>query len=481
MVSMLGHDAIGAAGGSLAAPRTRVAPPSALDQDRGHLDPAEPRDTVTTGSACCPPPSTRDWTFIVFKVAGHGLKADYVHDFERLAQGSGSRANIVVRTDMNGPVEDFVIPESPGPAAPAASRGLSARVGTREGQPSIRTRESMGDFIVQAMRRFPARHYLVAFDGHSEHFREVIPAIQGALSDAVQENSGRKLDLLLFDSCFMAQVETASEFQDVASHLVASQEGVYQFRDMGEMAGALDRDSRLEDPAHMARHVVETSEEFAMSAVDLDKVPALNGLMKRFGDEILKVTDDDELSALRRAVRKSQHFSTEGVFSPNSFYNTVDICDFAGRVASLEPLRYTHPSLVEAARQVAKHLEPADDGVVYGEKHQSGDHRYLLDYTNVDRAHGLSMHLPTTPAGLRETYTHFEGSRFDAETGWERVISHLTSSKNIGYKVQSLALHASGQAVSVVNGWLYNAAYRAMEKDERDLVPPHASRAGSTT
>lgn len=86
---------------------------------------------------------------------------------------------------------------------------------------------TLKDFLRWGMERFPARHYAVVLGGHSAGFG-------GAITDADRRKMLRlpeladalgemKPDVLVFNSCLMAQAEVATEMAPVADFLVASQ------------------------------------------------------------------------------------------------------------------------------------------------------------------------------------------------------------------------------------------------------------------
>jgi hypothetical protein len=393
----------------------------------------------------------RDWNFIVFKIAGHGLEGDIKQGLNNLNKsGTSSNTYITVRAEEDGKISDYSVKDSEEGTdnyLSPASGGLTKRDASLT--PMLSKRQ-MTQFLLNSMKDYPAKKYLVAFEGHSAQLREAMPEIHKSLENAVKE-SGKKIDALVLDSCFMSQIETASEFKDVANVMIASQDGVVKFRPYEDMAKLGKNISSKE----LAEYIVQSSNEFTMSATDLGKVDILNQKMKVLGKEILKIEDKEVLKEIRKEIEASQHYYTEvtpiGKEQPNTFRNTVDIYDFLSHITRNSGISKDYPHLSDAAKDILQYLDVKSDGVIFAEKHKMGIDRYLLDYTKVESSHGLSMHLPTTPEIVRDEYTHFENSRFDRETSWDNVINHITGSKSPIYIASSVGHYFSGLVTAGIN------------------------------
>lgn len=92
--------------------------------------------------------------------------------------------------------------------------------------------ETLFDFLIWGINSFPADHLMLIMSGHSilaglmaeENPQQdisimSIPGMMRALSDA-QEKSGRKIDILLLDTCFMNMVEVCYEIALSPGHPV---------------------------------------------------------------------------------------------------------------------------------------------------------------------------------------------------------------------------------------------------------------------
>ncbi|MGV8123808.1 MAG: clostripain-related cysteine peptidase [Candidatus Xenobiia bacterium LiM19] len=397
----------------------------------------------------------REWGFIVFKVSGHGLTGDIKHGLDSLRQsGTSCRTHITVRAEEHGRISDYAVRDREGATESHLTHAAGGAYEEDAASRPLLSEESIAGFVLNSMRHYPAKHYMVSFEGHSEDLRAALPAVRSAL-ESVAGQSGEMIDVLLFDSCFMSQLEIATEFKDVAKVMAASQEGVVKFRPLEKLAEEAGREKY--SPHELARHIVETSEEFSFAAIDLQKIQALNTKMKHFGEQILAVKDDGALSEIRREIRTSSHFSTEGITGPNTFYNAVDLFDFINRLSKNHRLAEKHPTVAAAGREVLQELREDPRGLVIAEKHQSGIDRFMLDYTDVSGAHGLSLFMPTTPKAIRDRYMYIENSQFSRDTGWEKVSDHITGDRSSLYIVGSLCHYLGGLAIGGINTLLYKA------------------------
>ncbi len=113
---------------------------------------------------------------------------------------------------------------------------------------SITKPEALEDFIASGMTKYPANHYMLVFMGHGGAWKgalEMTPdqmgkAVKSALAK-VSEKTGKdeKIDITLFNSCLMANVEALSQMKETSDITIASEDvargGIFKFWD--EMLG----------------------------------------------------------------------------------------------------------------------------------------------------------------------------------------------------------------------------------------------------
>ncbi len=381
-------------------------------------------------------PPIRDWTFIVFKVEGHGLAPEVARSLQALDESDVPPSSaICVRAERDGYISDFQV-DSQGRHRlhPMCSEARPSA------QYPILSGEAINDFLKTAVERYPARHYFVSFEGHSEQLRKAIRPMHEAL-----RSMPGKVDVLAFDSCFLAQAETASEFHDVAKVLLASQEAVGGTRPVEEAA----KHSEL-GPEAMAGWFVANHDDLTFSALDLSRTPSLERSLRHLSGELRNLHDEVFEDAVRKTVRGAQHFYTEGIDAPHPYHNTVDLYDAVSSIARLCQGDH-HGKLRRACEHVLREL----DGMVLAEHHvETTQTTPYLDYTRVRNPHGLSIHWPTTPSGLRDEYTRFAYGALERKTGFHRAVDHLTSSRNPTYLAASTVDYVAGKALSTLGNAL---------------------------
>ncbi|MBI2265250.1 MAG: hypothetical protein HYU64_08775 [Armatimonadetes bacterium] len=174
------------------------------------------------------------------------------------------------------------------------------------GNTSMQRPESLRDFIASSMKQFPSKHYMVVMMGHGSAWQgtsEISPkSIALAVRDAVVESNretgrGDKVDTLVFNSCYMSNLEALREFPKAAQTVVASemaaQANVFQhWASLGKVIGkTMDSDPDV-DAKEMAATIVKYFKEWGeknktnpdiirlsyegyrtLTAVDMEKIP----------------------------------------------------------------------------------------------------------------------------------------------------------------------------------------------------------------
>jgi hypothetical protein len=133
---------------------------------------------------------------------------------------------------------------------PEGSRGGEVEI---LGETDTSNPDTLRDFLVYGVRRFPARHYWVVVTGHGDGWNGIADDATtgtgkrlsiGGLHDALAEASrvisseirtrpglggpgtSERVDVVQFDVCRLGSVEVATTLQDVADYMIASQQTV---------------------------------------------------------------------------------------------------------------------------------------------------------------------------------------------------------------------------------------------------------------
>jgi hypothetical protein len=264
-------------------------------------------------------------------------------------------------------------------------------------------KQDMGDpkviseFIDWGIKNFPAEHYAVVFFDHGAGFAgSMSDENTGHLMNTNQlkevmekaaQSAGKKIDIVDFDACLMAQIEVAHAIKDSANYMIASEEterGTAQpltkiMKDLQEGS----KDAPM-DPKDFARLFVyeafhQNQGEIltaTLSAVDLQKIDGVVNSTDKLSRVLMAGNVDPEV--VRNSVKKTEYYCQD---LPYKLYNDYhDIGHFAENLLK-------DPKLTdEGAKKAAAELQSALGEAVIAVEHQG------KKYQN---STGLSTYLPT--------------------------------------------------------------------------------------
>ncbi len=250
---------------------------------------------------------------------------------------------------------------------------LNAKVGKR----SMVDPDTLTDFIQFSAREFPAdRYMLVLWDhgggsltgyGYDEHFPEDSMSLDGI--NTALKNGGVKFDIIGFDACLMATLETALVAGQYGDYLVASEAvepgtGWYYTNWLSALSANPAMDSLDVGKTIIDDYVkMSGSSQTTLSMTDLAElggtVPAA---LNAFSTSTSQMIAGDGFNTVASARSGSRDFST------SSKINQIDLIHFAENLATNEA-----NALAGTMRAAVK---------------------YNRNSTNISHANGLSIYFP---------------------------------------------------------------------------------------
>ncbi|MEI7615521.1 MAG: clostripain-related cysteine peptidase [Actinomycetota bacterium] len=251
---------------------------------------------------------------------------------------------------------------------------------------------TLSDFINWSVKNYPADNYILLFWGSGsgsvygygndeKHDDDslVLPELEKALGDSVKKNN-IELELVGFDSCLMATVETAYMASNYAKYFVASEETEPDHGwDYSQILSAISQNDTISGSqigkvildAYKEQSIAEeTSDEITLSVVDLSKVSTIVDSIGDFASEAMtKIQNTEGLRALSLARNKAESYGEE---SDNS--QCSDMVDLAGLMLNV---REEYPTVSDEL------VNKIDDAVLYN----------LTSKIKPD-ARGLSIYMP---------------------------------------------------------------------------------------
>lgn len=260
--------------------------------------------------------------------------------------------------------------------------------------------KNLADFVEWGVKNYPAENYWLVVSDHGDAWKGALeddgsngwmslPQIQGALAEA-REKTGRKLDVLSFDCCYMGSLEAAHQLRTEARYMVGSQEEVgYYGQDYAKLLPGIEN----KNPRQLAEYLVDSGAKYpqefnTIAAYDLDKVAQVTQAVGQLGASL----SEEEPSRLRAAVRQTQIFGE---------YH--DVGDLAAKLAAACP---ENAALGQSSQAVQQALSEAVIREAHDSKHPG--------------AHGLQIETKLDSENLGYAQTAFA-----QDSGWAQAIAYL--------------------------------------------------------
>lgn len=354
------------------------------------------------------------WTVLNYSAADNNLYA-YIYEDAASMEKNGSTPSLQLVTQLdhqNGGAYRFRIEQD----GPQGSEGrIDSPVLQSLGKINMSDPKNLADFIGWGMKTFPSQKYMLIIADHGKGWEGLVqddshkgwmsvPQLREALEMAYQA-TGKKFDVIGFDACQMAAIEVASEIQDYAKYMVASQalegrEGwpYSQILSQASLSGL--HQAHLFKSDVEARQAVELVVRSAadhhgvlptMSAIDLSQMPEMEKRLKNLSAEISKAGLKG--SQLREARHQTQPFGF--VYDLGSFLQELD------KLATEQ----ARPELKSAAQACLEQLKK----VVVAEHHTQ----------DFPEATGLNVE-------LKRSNKDYEKLQFAGATDWKIALNQIS-------------------------------------------------------
>jgi hypothetical protein len=371
------------------------------------------KDSVSIGSSSAlKSPWMKDWTFMHYSAGDNNLKEFIVTDVNEMETvGSTSQMNLIVQLDTGENCKRFYLERDDDP------KEIRSKVLEDMGPVNMSDPKVLGEFIKNSMEKYPAKHYALIISDHGLAWKGVaedeshegwmtMPMVRQGIEEGLKD-SGRKIDVVGFDACLMANTEVATELSGVANYMVGSQQTeagtgwaytpLLNPDNLAQMKEALEKRVSI-SPKLLARAMVETAKADqkalpTLSAIDLSKMDTVTNASNNFAQLLL---DTDTSGALLQSLARD----TE------NFHGFKDQYHYAENILNSKDV--TDEKLKEGAKDLMKTLE----GVVIAEQHSEEKH---------PNAHGLTAEIPSySKAGKG-----YENLKFAQETVWGKAMEKI--------------------------------------------------------
>ena len=276
--------------------------------------------------------SPRAWTVLLYSAADNNLRPYMEHDVAEMERvGSDDSTQLLVQIDHGrdgGGCQRLALQSDA--ALGGTPDAIDSPVERDLGQVNMASADTLASSLRWAMEAYPAEHFMLIISDHGNAWKGCceddshlgwmdLRALKSALQTVTHE-TGRKLDVIGFDACMMANTEVAWQLKDQARYMVASEqsEGAdgWPYTPIlggGRLEAVRERlQQRLDTtPEELARLIVAKAADtpditHTMSAVDLGKLEPLQQALVELRTALLapQVTQEQ----LREVLGQCEHF-----------------------------------------------------------------------------------------------------------------------------------------------------------------------------
>lgn len=238
--------------------------------------------------------------------------------------------------------------------------------------------ETLAQFLVWAIRHYPAKRYAIALSSHGGAWQGIItdessdfsiltlPELDAALSVARQEIDGRQFDILVNDACSMSSVEYYAAVDEHFDITIGSPEIVITpALDMTLFTQWLKEDPER-DLVQLSTDLIDTYMNREVANRNLQDSNYLNYAasdLNRFDPVVAAIEDFAALMNSDSMVNSTLiGAARSNTYSYSSFVGeaeTIDAGDFMKQIIAISP----DPEIVQGAQRV---LQALDDSRLYG-------------------------------------------------------------------------------------------------------------------
>ena len=375
----------------------------------------------------------REWTLIVYMDGDNDLEPFALADLNEMEAGIGERMEIIVLVDRakgydksEGDWQDARVYRI---QKDKNSQKISSELLATPGELNLGDEKVLEGFVGAALKTFPAKHYALIMWNHgggwAAHASDqdapgtlngedylTLPELSGAIRGALKYSGVKRLDLIGFDMCLMAQLETVVELKDLAEVMVASQanepgNGWPYIEVLGEFAKGTQGVRRIASSIvqEYGKFYEATNETiYTLSSFDLTQVDRVTEALDRLADKL-----GTGLDGLWPTISRSFFFA-------EAYAARTQVQRGKYALASID--------LMDALKRVKTNAKGFNADKEYNDLLAAMD-RFILT-TYVSPAHrlsnGIAIYSPVTDKIFNDKYLQ---TRFAQGSHWTKLLQNL--------------------------------------------------------
>lgn len=349
------------------------------------------------------------WTVLIYTSASKDLEQAVEDSLQEITDHplQGDQVHIVAQRGRDSQAQRFQLhgSEQPLPLGPAQAADMTSS-------------QTLQQFLEWGMEAYPAERYVVVLGGHAAGFAGAVTNSQRSkmlslpdIEKALGELPTRP-EILVFNTCLMAQAEAAEQFSENASYLVASQSQLKGlglplapwFHDLATASTSQEAASRL---VEHSQSVPERSP--AVSAIDLQVWPELRERIDALALEIPRFPQHRQ--RLLEHIQSQSHLWPRE--SDRPLVDQIDVGVLSSHLSQDE-------TLPKGLRQAAQSVVEGLPSLMLGNSSSSREEA------------GLSIYAPDQPfenlgPPQRNVGQIYRELRWSEATHWDEAIRWLSS------------------------------------------------------
>ncbi|MGB9910711.1 MAG: clostripain-related cysteine peptidase [Candidatus Hydrothermia bacterium] len=385
--------------------------------------------TATSSGGGTTPPSTKEWTIMVYMNADNDLETYGIKDLNEMEYGGGSNnyRNVVVQIDRisgydtsNGnwtTCRRYYVTNDASNSSTIVSTLIQDIGEVNMGDPN-----TLVSFAQWAIQNYPANKYFLILWDHGDGWYKSAddsPLFKGVSVDMSSSNAqinvyngelasalssiksylGRNIDIVGFDACLMGMIEVMDVVRNYANYFVGSEET--EAADGWYYTGFLStmNSNPTIAPADLAKAVVNAATGLAtLASVNLTNIGTLVSYLNTFAQELINARNAGYGSAISTARSNSKAFYIS---------DHIDLYMFANNI-------YNNTSLPSTLRNAAYNVMTGITNAVMNYKNSS----------SYSSCRGVAIYYPASTSSYNTNYNYLP---IASSTKWDDFIKGATA------------------------------------------------------
>lgn len=403
-------------------------------------DNAEIGDSVSLGQDNKNEIDNKKWTVLHYGAGDNDLYGHILADVREEMQAVGSNENINVVSMLDCFHEGcttYYVTKSDG--SDEYGELYSPVVVPKQENVDMSNSKVLSDFISWGIKNYPSDHVMVVISSHgggsngaiADHdngvrredysfdYNMMTPQDMNKAFQEAEKITGKKIDILGFDACLMANTESTYELRNSANYIVASEE-----TEGGEGWGYKKMLNHLSNgnmkPESFAKDIVKSfaipkyqADLKTLSAIDTSKMNQIANTVDEFSKAILEQKQSaDTLKHLNSLRADTQSFLND----------SIDLHDFCEKISN-DP-KFKDSKLQETAKKV---MSAVNEAIIANQSYSKTENpKGMLKYSNDDysNAHGLQIESSKDNIGK-----NYKSLQFSKDTHWDEALALINNKK----------------------------------------------------